>query len=58
VTNSTVVWLVLAYLLAVPTGLAWVVLGPHWALSVLTATATFQVIWLQAAVLRAVQDGE
>ncbi|AGM11835.1 hypothetical protein M201_gp66 [Haloarcula californiae tailed virus 2] len=56
--NSAVGWLALGYLLALPTGLAWLVVGPRWALHVLTAAAVLQVIWLQVNLLQEVRDSE
>lgn len=56
--NSAVGWLALGYLLALPTALAWLVVGPRWALHVLTAAAVLQVVWLQVNILQEVQGGD
>lgn len=45
--DSAVGWLALGYLLALPTVLAYLVVGPRWALHVLTLAAVLQVLYLQ-----------
>jgi len=52
--GSAAGWLVTGYFIALPTVLAWLLVGPRWALHICTLAVAFQVLWLQVQTIQEV----